>query len=79
MQIHKEICALLLGALESLKLTLAEFSTVLPHQWAALMGVSSQTLLSPGDSNQRLKKLVELAKVGCLFVNLFTPKNFKDQ
>uniref|UniRef100_A0A1B0DIR2 DUF676 domain-containing protein n=1 Tax=Phlebotomus papatasi TaxID=29031 RepID=A0A1B0DIR2_PHLPP len=60
--IHKEICALLLGALESLKLTLAEFSTVLPHQWATLMGVSSQTLLSPGDSDQRLKKFVELAK-----------------
>ncbi|XP_059614432.1 protein FAM135A [Phlebotomus argentipes] len=62
-EIHKEICALLLGALESLKLTLGEFSTVLPHQWAVLMGVSAQSLTSSGEGDQRLKKLVELAKL----------------
>ncbi|XP_055687536.1 protein FAM135A [Lutzomyia longipalpis] len=62
-EIHKEICALLMGALESLKLTLAEFSTVLPHQWAAVMGVSPQNLSSTGEAEQRLKKVVELAKL----------------
>lgn len=59
-QVHREICALLLGALESLRLTLSEFSTVLPHQWASLVG---STPLANLDSEQRLKKLSDLAKV----------------
>ena len=38
-QIHREICALLLGALESLRMNLCEFCTVLPPQWATLTWV----------------------------------------
>ncbi|GAB0096958.1 protein FAM135B [Sergentomyia squamirostris] len=62
-ELYKEICALLLGALESLKLTLAEFSTVLPHQWATLMGLSSKSLISQPDAESRLKKLLDMAKL----------------
>nr|XP_029730602.1 uncharacterized protein LOC115267613 [Aedes albopictus] len=58
--VHKEICALLLGALESLRLSLQEFCTVLPHQWAALTG---STPLSNLDTEQRLKKLADSAKL----------------
>ncbi|XP_035913856.1 uncharacterized protein LOC118512871 isoform X2 [Anopheles stephensi] len=58
--VHKEICALLLGALESLRLSLQEFCTVLPHQWAALTG---STPLSNLDTEQRLRKLSDLAKL----------------
>lgn len=59
--VHKEICALLLGALESLRLSLQEFCTVLPHQWTALTG---STPLSNLDTEQRLRKLSDSAKVG---------------
>ncbi|XP_058837589.1 uncharacterized protein LOC131693637 isoform X1 [Topomyia yanbarensis] len=58
--VHKEICALLLGALESLRLSLQEFCTVLPHQWASLTG---STPLSNLDTEQRLRKLADSAKV----------------
>uniref|UniRef100_A0AAG5DDD2 DUF676 domain-containing protein n=1 Tax=Anopheles atroparvus TaxID=41427 RepID=A0AAG5DDD2_ANOAO len=58
--VHKEICALLLGALESLRLSLQEFCTVLPHQWSALTG---STPLSNLDTEQRLKKLSDSAKL----------------
>ncbi|XP_050073302.1 uncharacterized protein LOC126561298 [Anopheles maculipalpis] len=58
--VHKEICALLLGALESLRLSLQEFCTVLPHQWTALTG---STPLSNLDTEQRLRKLSDLAKL----------------
>uniref|UniRef100_A0A182PP44 DUF676 domain-containing protein n=1 Tax=Anopheles epiroticus TaxID=199890 RepID=A0A182PP44_9DIPT len=58
--VHKEICALLLGALESLRLSLQEFCTVLPHQWAALTG---STPLSNLDTEQRLRKLSDSAKL----------------
>ncbi|KAL9699347.1 hypothetical protein quinque_002788 [Culex quinquefasciatus] len=58
--VHRDICALLLGALESLRLALQEFCTVLPHQWAALTG---STPLSNLDTEQRLKKLSDSAKL----------------
>ncbi|XP_053687813.1 protein FAM135B [Sabethes cyaneus] len=58
--VHKEICALLLGALESLRLSLQEFCTVLPHQWASLTG---STPLSNLDTEQRLRKLADSAKL----------------
>ncbi|CRK95646.1 CLUMA_CG009104, isoform A [Clunio marinus] len=59
-QIHREICALLLGALESLKLNLVEFCTVLPSQWATLTG--STQPVSSIETNQRLEKIIETAK-----------------
>ncbi|XP_049546875.1 uncharacterized protein LOC125957894 [Anopheles darlingi] len=58
--VHKDICALLLGALESLRLSLQEFCTVLPHQWSALTG---STPLSNLDTEQRLSKLSDSAKL----------------
>uniref|UniRef100_A0A182FH29 DUF676 domain-containing protein n=1 Tax=Anopheles albimanus TaxID=7167 RepID=A0A182FH29_ANOAL len=58
--VHKDICALLLGALESLRLSLQEFCTVLPHQWSALTG---STPLSNLDTEQRLRKLSDSAKL----------------
>lgn len=61
--IHKEICALLLGALESLRMNLCEFCTVLPAQWATLTG--STQAVSTAETEQRLNKLVDSAKV-CL-------------
>jgi hypothetical protein len=62
--IHKDICALLLGALESLRMNLCEFCTVLPAQWATLTG--STQPISPAETEQRLNKLVDSAKVGIL-------------
>jgi hypothetical protein len=59
--IHKEICALLLGALESLRTNLCEFCTVLPAQWATLTGSTQQ--VSSIETEQRLNKLVDAAKV----------------
>jgi len=59
--IHKEICALLLGALESLRTNLCEFCTVLPAQWATLTGSTQQ--VSTIETEQRLNKLVDAAKV----------------
>lgn len=59
--VHKEICELLLMALESLKTNLAEFSTVLPHHWAILANTSPT---ENADTAQRLQKLAEMAKVG---------------
>lgn len=64
--IHKEICALLLGALESLRMNLCEFCTVLPAQWATLTG--STQPVSTIETEQRLNKLVDSAKV-CAGVN----------
>lgn len=59
--IHKEICALLLGALESLRMNLCEFCTVLPAQWATLTG--STQAVSSIETEQRLNKLIDSAKV----------------
>lgn len=60
-QIHREICGLLLGALESLKMNLVEFCTVLPAQWATLTG-STQPVV-PAETEQRLNKIIDSAKV----------------
>lgn len=60
-QIHREICALLLGALESLKTNLFEFCTVLPAQWATLTG--STQPVSTAETEQRMNKIIESAKV----------------
>lgn len=66
-EVHKEICSLLLGALQSLKATLSEFSTVLPHQWATLINL--QNCLTNGEANgsgeveSRLKKISDVATV----------------
>ena len=60
-QIHREICALLLGALESLKMNLFEFCTVLPAQWATLTG--STQPVSSAETEMRLNKIIEAAKV----------------
>lgn len=60
-QIHREICALLLGALESLKMNLYEFCTVLPAQWATLTG--STQLVSAADTEHRMNKIIDSAKV----------------
>lgn len=59
-QIHREICALLLGALESLRMNLYEFCSVLPAQWATLTG-STQPVVS-AETEQRMNKIMESAK-----------------
>lgn len=61
--LHKEICTMLLEALESLKVSLCEFTTVLPQQWVSLMGngVANGEWCGP---EQRLKKITEAAMVG---------------
>jgi hypothetical protein len=59
--IHKDICALLLNALESLRMNLCEFCTVLPAQWATLTG--STQAMTAIETEQRLLKLVDTAKV----------------
>lgn len=61
-QVHKEICELLLMALESLKSNLSEFSTVLPNHWAILANTSPT---ENADTSQRLRKLADMAKVRC--------------
>ena len=60
--IHKDICSLLLGSLESLRMNLSEFCTVLPAQWTTLTG--STQAVSTADTEQRLNSLVDSAKVG---------------
>lgn len=59
-QIHRDICCLLLGAIEQLKATLNEFSTVLPPSINAQIGSPP---LREGDSAERLQQLMEQAKV----------------
>lgn len=58
--IHQEICALLLGSIESLKTTLNEFYTVLPPHYNNLIGSPP---FKNTDTVDRLTKLVEMAKV----------------
>lgn len=58
--IHQEICALLLGGIESLKTTLNEFYTVLPPHYNNLIGSPP---FKNSDTVDRLNKLVETAKV----------------
>lgn len=59
-QIHREICSLLLGALESLKTNLYEFCSVLPAQWATMTGSTQE--VTAADTDQRLSKLIDSAK-----------------
>lgn len=57
---------MLLEALESLKVALSEFTTVLPQQWVSLMGNGGVTT-NGGEwfgPEQRLKKITEAAMVG---------------
>lgn len=61
--LHKEICAILLESLESLKVSLSEFTTVLPQQWVSLMGNGVTTNGDWCGQEQRLKKITEAAKV----------------
>lgn len=61
---------MLLEALESLKVSLSEFTTVLPQQWVALMGNGVTT--TNGEwfgQEQRLKKITEAALVSTDIVN----------
>ena len=61
-QLHREICSLLLGAIEQLKISLNEFSNVLPPN------INSQIGSPPfreNDTNDRMQKLMEQATVKC--------------
>ncbi|XP_017127663.1 protein FAM135B isoform X1 [Drosophila elegans] len=57
--IHREICCLLLGAIEQLKATLNEFSTVLPPSINSQIGSPP---LRENDTGERLQLLLEQAK-----------------
>lgn len=59
-QIHRDICCLLLGAIEQLKATLNEFSTVLPPSINSQIGSPP---LRENDTGERLQQLLEQAKV----------------
>lgn len=61
--VHKEICELLLGALESLNITLEEFNIVTPINYRS----SKKNL----NVEQRLKHLTETAEVSFYFVLIF--------
>uniref|UniRef100_A0A1I8MVQ2 Uncharacterized protein n=1 Tax=Musca domestica TaxID=7370 RepID=A0A1I8MVQ2_MUSDO len=58
-QLHQEICSLLLGAIEQLKIALNEFSTVLPPNINTQIGSPP---FRENDTNDRLHKLLEQAK-----------------
>lgn len=64
--IHQEICTLLLGAIESLKTSLNEFSTVLPTHVNSSIGSPP---FKSNDTYERSTKLVEQAKVFNDFYN----------
>ncbi|XP_016934642.2 protein FAM135A isoform X1 [Drosophila suzukii] len=57
--IHREICCLLLGAIEQLKATLNEFSTVLPPSINSQIGSPP---LRENDTGERLQLLLDQAK-----------------
>ncbi|XP_033160005.1 protein FAM135A isoform X1 [Drosophila mauritiana] len=57
--IHREICSLLLGAIEQLKATLNEFSTVLPPSINSQIGSPP---LRENDTGERLQLLLDQAK-----------------
>ncbi|XP_034481037.1 protein FAM135A [Drosophila innubila] len=59
-QIHRDICGLLLGAIEQLKATLNEFSTVLPPSINSQIGSPP---LRENDTAERLQQLMEQAKL----------------
>ncbi|XP_075163834.1 protein FAM135A [Haematobia irritans] len=58
-QLHREICSLLLGAIEQLKISLNEFSTVLPPNINTQIGSPP---FRENDTNDRLHKILEQAK-----------------
>lgn len=60
-QIHHEVCSLLLGAIENLKVTLNEFSAVLTKSMNNQIGSPP---LRENDTTERLQHLIEEAKVG---------------
>ncbi|XP_053953035.1 protein FAM135B [Anastrepha ludens] len=59
-QIHHEVCSLLLGAIENLKATLNEFSTVLTKSMINQIGSPP---LRENDASERLQHLTEEAKL----------------
>lgn len=59
-QLHREICSLLLGAIEQLKISLNEFSNVLPPNINTQIGSPP---FRENDTNERMMKLMEQAKV----------------
>ncbi|XP_012157238.1 uncharacterized protein LOC101460248 isoform X1 [Ceratitis capitata] len=59
-QIHHEVCSLLLGAIENLKVTLNEFSAVLPKSINNQIGSPP---LRENDTTERLQHLTEEAKL----------------
>ncbi|XP_046807462.1 uncharacterized protein LOC111683124 isoform X1 [Lucilia cuprina] len=58
-QLHREICSLLLGAIEQLKISLNEFSNVLPPNVNTQIGSPP---FRENDTNDRMLKLMEQAK-----------------
>ncbi|XP_065360816.1 protein FAM135B isoform X1 [Calliphora vicina] len=58
-QLHREICSLLLGAIEQLKISLNEFSNVLPPNINTQIGAPP---FRENDTNERMLKLMEQAK-----------------
>lgn len=66
-QLHREICGLLLGAIEQLKMSLNEFSLALPPNINTQIGSPP---FRENDTNDRMHKLLEQAKVR-FFVFLF--------
>ncbi|KAM7356514.1 protein FAM135A isoform 1-T2 [Cochliomyia hominivorax] len=58
-QLHHEICSLLLGAIEQLKISLNEFSNVLPPNINTQIGSPP---FRENDTNERMLKLMEQAK-----------------
>ncbi|XP_055912240.1 uncharacterized protein LOC129946181 isoform X1 [Eupeodes corollae] len=59
-QIHREICSLLLGSIETLKLTLNEFSTVLTPHFNNLIGSPP---FEENDAVDRLQQITDQAKL----------------
>lgn len=59
-QIYREICTLLLGSIETLKVAINEFSSVLSPHFNSLIGSPP---LRDNDTVERLQELIEQSKV----------------
>lgn len=59
-QVHQEVCALLLSALDSLRNTMEDYANLMP-QWKRRIEATPAVLRI--DSAQRLRKMADLAKV----------------
>lgn len=68
-QLHREICSLLLGAIEQLKISLNEFSNVLPPNINTQIGSPP---FRENDTNERMMKLMEQAKVIVMLIMHFS-------